>query len=141
MEWKEKIRHWCARSERSTGEVLTRLREWGISETLAESYVDELLRKDFINEKRFVEAYVHDHFHLHNWGPIKISAGLKEKKCTNSDIQVGLLAVSTKEIDVKLTQLILSKSISNKPRLIRYLQSRGFSLEHILNNSQLGKSA
>ena len=141
MEWKEKIRHWCARSERSTGEVLTRLREWDISETLAESYVDELLRKDFINEKRFVEAYVHDHFHLHNWGPIKIAAGLRKKKCANSDIQIGLSAISMKEIDKKLSMLILSKSTSDKPRLIRHLQSRGFSLEHILNNSQLGKSA
>jgi len=141
MEWNEKIRHWCAKSERSTGEVIKRLGEWDVPKNQAESCVEELIAKDFINEKRFVGAYVHDHFHLKNWGTFKIAAGLKDKKCSISDIQAGLSVISTDEIDLKLTELIKVKSFLDKPRLIRHLQSRGFSLEHILNNSLIGKSA
>ena len=139
MNWKEKIRRWCARSERSRGEVLKRLSELDVSSSEAVEYLSLLESTDFVNQTRFMTAFTHDHFVLKNWGPLKIRDGLFLKGCSSSEISSTLIVFTPEIIKEKLVEVILIRKKtepfeykSNKPRLIRYLQSRGFPLELII---------
>ena len=139
MNWKEKIRRWCARTERSRGEVLKRISELGVPTSEALDYLSFLESTDFVNQSRFLSAFTHDHFVLKNWGPLKIRDGLYLKGCSSEEI-FSTLSILTPEITKeKLTEVISIRKKtepfeyeSNKPRLIRYLQSRGFPLELII---------
>jgi SOS response regulatory protein OraA/RecX len=139
LNWKEKIRRWCARSERSRGEVLKRLSELDVSSSEAVEYLSLLESTDFVNQTRFMTAFTHDHFVLKNWGPLKIRDGLFLKGCSSSEISSTLIVFTPEIIKEKLVEVILIRKKtepfeykSNKPRLIRYLQSRGFPLELII---------
>ena len=141
MNWQEKITRWCARSERSKAEVLKRLKEWEVPNSEANSFLVKLVSLDFVNQTRFLSAFTHDHFHLKQWGPYKIGAGLRAKGCSSKEISSALSVLTPEIVAEKLTQVLNSRlqsypsdPTSNRPRLIRYLQSRGFSLEMILSS-------
>ena len=141
MNWQEKITRWCARSERSKAEVLKRLKEWEVPNSEAKSFLVKLVSLDFVNQTRFLSAFTHDHFHLKQWGPYKIGAGLRAKGCSSKEISSALSVLTPEIVAEKLTQVLNSRlqsypsdPTSNRPRLIRYLQSRGFSLEMILSS-------
>jgi SOS response regulatory protein OraA/RecX len=140
MNWEEKIRRWCARSERSRAEVLKRLSEWEVLASDAQQYLEHLESTDFVNQTRFLSAFTHDHFILKNWGPLKIRKGLYEKGCTSSEISSALEVLTPDIVSKKLREVISSRKIThpqelatNKPRLIRHLQSRGFPLDLIIS--------
>jgi SOS response regulatory protein OraA/RecX len=139
LNWKEKTRRWCARSERSRGEVLKRLSELDVPSSEAEDYLSLLESTDFVNQTRFMSAFTHDHFVLKNWGPLKIKEGLFLKGCSSGEISSTLMPYTPLMIKEKLVEVISSRQKtvpfelqSNKLRLIRYLQSRGFPLELII---------
>ena len=141
MNWQEKITQWCARSERSKAEVLNRLKEWEVPNSEANSFLVKLVNLDFVNQTRFLSAFTHDHFHLKHWGPYKIGEGLRAKGCSSSEISSALSVLTPEIVSEKLTHVLNSRLqtypsdlTSNRPRLIRYLQSRGFSLEMILSS-------
>ena len=141
MNWQDKITRWCARSERSKAEVLKRLKEWEVPNSEANSFLVKLVSLDFVNQTRFLSAFTHDHFHLKQWGPYKIGAGLRAKGCSSKEISSALSVLTPEIVAEKLTQVLNSRlqthpsdPTSNRPRLIRYLQSRGFSLEMILSS-------
>tara|TARA_B100000768_G_C11193300_1_gene338312 strand:+ start:289 stop:729 length:441 start_codon:yes stop_codon:yes gene_type:complete len=139
LNWKEKIRRWCARSERSRGEVLKRLSELDVPSSKAVEYLSILESTDFVNQTRFMSAFTHDHFVLKNWGPLKIKEGLFLKGCSSVEISSTLSSFTPEIIKEKLAEVITIRQKTepfelqtNKPRLIRYLQSRGFPLELII---------
>jgi len=141
MNWEEKIRRWCARSERSRGEVLKRLAEWEVPLEEARNCLEALESSDFVNQNRFLSAFTHDHFVLKNWGPIKIHEGLYKKGCTSAEISSALSVLTPDLILEKLSEVISSRKKTypneletNKSRLIRYLQSRGFPLEYVISS-------
>ncbi len=141
MNWQEKITRWCARSEHSKAEVLKRLKDSGVTQSEANSFLCKLVALDFVNQTRFLSAFTHDHFHLKHWGPYKIGAGLRAKGCSSSEIANALSVLSTEMVAEKLKDVLNSRLQthpsdlnSNRPRLVRHLQSRGFSLEMILSS-------
>jgi len=141
VNWQEKITRWCARSERSQAEVLKRLKEWEVPNSEANSFLLKLEGLDFVNQPRFLSAFTHDHFHLKQWGPYKIGDGLSAKGCSSSEISSALSVLTPDIVLEKLTHVLNSRLkthpsdlTSNRPRLIRHLQSRGFSLEMILSS-------
>jgi len=139
VNWKEKIRRWCARAERSRGEVLKRLCELEVPTSEAIKYLALLESTDFVNQSRFLSAFTHDHFVLKNWGPLKIRDGLYLKGCSSEEISSSLSILTPEITKEKLIEVVSIRKKtepfeykSNKPRLIRYLQSRGFPLELII---------
>ena len=119
--------------------MLKRLSELDVSSSEAVEYLSLLESTDFVNQTRFMTAFTHDHFVLKNWGPLKIRDGLFLKGCSSSEISSTLIVFTPEIIKEKLVEVILIRKKtepfeykSNKPRLIRYLQSRGFPLELII---------
>ena len=66
-----KIRHWCARAERSPQQVRRKLSDWGAADQY-NHVLDELLEEGYVNPARFADAFTHDHLTFRNWGPAKI---------------------------------------------------------------------
>jgi SOS response regulatory protein OraA/RecX len=139
MDWKEKIKRWCSICERSEAEVLRKLSNSGVSHSDASAYLEELKNDSFIDEQRFLSAFIHDHFVLKNWGPRKIYDGLLKKGCNSQQVQRALSSLTTEDIEKALKATISTRySIypdehkNNKTRLVRFLQTRGYALEQIL---------
>ena len=140
MEWKEKIKRWCLKCERSEFEVLRKLSNLGASQDEATTFLEVLKNENFIDENRFISAFIHDHFVLKNWGPRKIYDGLLKKGCKSHQVTQTLDKLSSDKIDQALKATISTRySIypdehkKNKTRLVRFLQTRGYTLEQILS--------
>lgn len=71
-----KIRHWCARSERSPEQVRRKLFAWGERDGI-EPLIAALIEDGYVDATRFAEAYAADHIRLKGWGPAKVAAGLR----------------------------------------------------------------
>lgn len=140
MAWKEKIRRWCARSERSRQEALDKILKEAGPDIKAAEFLKTLETEGFISQPRFISAFTHDHFYLKRWGPRKIIDGLLSKGCTLSESQSEVDKIPAKEVETMLKDVIKSRlslypgeDKNNKPKLIRYLQGRGYDLEVILS--------
>lgn len=140
MAWKEKIRHWCARGERSKSEVLAKMKRLGAHEGEAVEMLKTLENEGLVDEIRFIEAFIHDHFLLKNWGPRKLYDGLLKKGCKSALIDPIIFKLSEVEVEKALKRTINSRFTlypeehkTNRERLIRYLQNRGYTLDNILS--------
>ena len=80
-----KIRHWCARAERSPQQVRRKLADWGASDQ-ADRILHALLDEDYVNPVRFAEAFTHDHLEFRNWGPAKILSALTQAHWIDGDV-------------------------------------------------------
>lgn len=74
-----KLARYCAYQERSQREVLTKLAQLECPTEWRQRIVDHLQSHNFLNEKRFVEAYVSGKQSLKAWGKVKIKQKLLEK--------------------------------------------------------------
>ena len=139
MVWKDKIRHWCAIGERSKSEVLAKMKRLGAHEGEAVEMLKTLENEGFVDEIRFIEAFIHDHFLLKNWGPRKLYDGLLKKGCKSALIDPIISKLTEVEVEKALIRTINSRFTlypdehkTNRERLIRYLQNRGYTLDNIL---------
>ena len=93
-----KIRHWCARAERSKALVRRKLRAWGALDQ-AEEVIATLVEEGYLDEARFAEAYALDHVRLKGWGPIKVASGLRyEHSIADADVERALSLLSEEDI-------------------------------------------
>lgn len=72
-----KIRHWCARAERSPAQVRRKLDGWGAGPE-ADQLLAALEEEGYVDAERFAGAFVHDHILLKNWGPAKVWSALRQ---------------------------------------------------------------
>ena len=75
--WITEMERFCAYQERSPNEIRLKLGRKGLHEGQIEAVIEHLTSHNFLNEQRFVEAYVQGKFKIKGWGKQKIKAGLK----------------------------------------------------------------
>lgn len=73
------IASFCATAERCRMEVERKLRSWGLEPGDASRILERLEKEDFLNEQRYVSAFVHDKAAFDKWGPFKIRQALLQK--------------------------------------------------------------
>ena len=140
MLWKEKIRRWCARSEHSKAEAIEKILKEDVTEPEALDFLKTLESEGFIDQTRFISAFIHDHFYLNRWGPRKIIDGLLNKGCSLAESESEVKKIPSRDIQNTLLEVSKSRLLlypnelsTNKPKHIRYLQGRGYDLEMILS--------
>ena len=69
----------CARAERSSGDALRLMNNWGIKKEAQNSILQRLTSERFIDDKRYAEAFVREKMALSAWGRYKIIAALKRR--------------------------------------------------------------
>ncbi len=70
----------CASREYCSGDIRAKLESWGLNDSEVNSVIITLIKEDFINDKRYAEAFVRDKYRHNKWGKVKIAAHLKAKK-------------------------------------------------------------
>ena len=91
---KERIRHYCAVMDRCQYQVITKLKSYGVSDSLADEILIELIQNKYLDEERFARSFCSGKFKIKRWGRNKIAFELSKLKVPKSCI---LLAMS--EID------------------------------------------
>lgn len=135
----QKMEAFCAYQERCLHEVLTKLQRLGTDEVLANEILTHLKDQRFLDERRFVEAFVHGKLRINKWGRQKIKAALIQKRISANLIQEGLYTfISDDEYHAILLSLIARKKNEltseknlhiKKQKLMRFLLSRGFQYD------------
>jgi regulatory protein len=134
-----KLEAFCAYQERCTQEVRTKLDRLGADESLSIEVIKFLKENRFLDDKRFVEAYVQGKVRIKKWGRQKIKAGLFQKRIDAKLIQEGIYAfISDEEYHLVMESLIERKNRElsteknpqiKKQKLMRFLLSRGFQYD------------
>ena len=129
----------CAYQERCTQEVRMKLDRLGADESLSLEVIKHLKENRFLDEKRFVEAYVQGKVRIKKWGRQKIKAALFQKRIDAKLIQEGIYSfISDEEYKQVLESLIERKNRElsseknaqiKKQKLMRFLLSRGFQYD------------
>jgi regulatory protein len=139
--WITEMERFCAFQERSPNEIRLKLGRKGLHEGQIEAVIEHLTSHNFLNEQRFVEAYVQGKFKIKGWGKHKIKAGLKTHRIPEHLIQVGLSQLETNDQDKRLADWFEKKkqALRNEPegpqktaKIVRFLLSKGYEMSAIL---------
>lgn len=139
--WITEMERFCAYQERSPNEIRLKLCRKGLHEGQIEAVIEHLTSHNFLNEQRFVEAYVQGKFKIKGWGKHKIKAGLKTHRIPEHLIQVGLSQLETNDQDKRLADWFEKKkqALRNEPegpqktaKIVRFLLSKGYEMSAIL---------
>jgi len=134
-----KLERFCAFQERSEQEVRKKLCTTPLSAAQRDEIVRRLKEDDFLNETRFVDVFVRSKV-KEQWGKYKIKQALFAK-----GISAQLMDEAMDAIDDELYMEMLrnciekwkrmhSADVGCRNKLMRFLLTRGFSTDEILNN-------
>ncbi|AYM99974.1 regulatory protein RecX [Chryseobacterium sp. 3008163] len=139
-ETKQKLVNYCVYQDRCHAEVEQKMREFVLIPEAKEEILLYLMKENYLNEERFTRSYIRGKFYIKSWGKTKIKIYLKQKGITEK-----LIAKSFDEIDegdyVKTIQRLYEnyesklkglQAYQKKSKTIKYLLSRGFEYEVIL---------
>lgn len=129
----------CSKSEKCSPEIKKKLMDWGLDKYDAEAMIEELKQEKYIDDERYVRAYVRDKFRIDKWGRTKIRYYLLQKKLSGDLIKIGLEEIEEEKYVKLLIQIMKQKAkiIKSKNRfdkmakIIRFTQNRGFEPEYI----------
>src|SRR3546814_7862060 len=95
----------------------------GVSSSLVEEVIVELIQQDFINEERFARAWAGGKFRLKGWGRIKIKRGLQLKRVSDYCIRAGLSEIDEEAYRERLRSL-LDEKLRGSPKGNAFLQRK-----------------
>lgn len=134
-----KMAQLCSRSEQCSADIRKKMIAFDIVQEVVEGIIEKLKSEKFIDDDRYVRAYISDKIRLNKWGRVKMRYYLKAKGLSDAVIDRGL-----KEIDAELYKKILLATMNEKAKkvkkeskyeqaahIIRFAQSRGFEPEII----------
>ncbi len=134
-----KMAQLCSRSEQCSADIRKKMIAYEIMDELVEEIISKLKEEKFLDDERYVKAYVSDKFRLNKWGRIKMRHYLKAKGLSDELIDVGMKEIKEDQYKKVLisTMKEKAKTIRNKEKfekmgqIIRFAQSRGFEPEMI----------
>lgn len=138
----EKLQILCSRAEKSSADAARLMNRWGVPKDKIESVIKKLIADRYIDDRRFVEAYVRDKSKFSSWGARKISDTLIMRGLDGDLVrEVVREQISEEDIKVKLEAMLRKKYIEVqkkednpfkiKDKLYRLAVSRGFSYDDI----------
>ena len=132
----------CARAERSSGDALRLMQNWGVEKEARVGVLQRLIRERFIDDRRYAEAFVREKIALSAWGRYKITAALKRKGISNEIIEEALAALQPSDNRKRLQERLQSKirhikydtPYQLKTKLMRYALSLGFDMDDAIES-------
>jgi regulatory protein len=134
-----KMAQLCSRSEQCSADIRKKIVAYEIMDELVEEIISKLKVEKFLDDERYVKAYVSDKFRLNKWGKIKMRYYLKAKGLQESVIEKALLEIKEEQYKKVLISTLKEKAKTVKSgnkfdkmgQIIRFAQSRGFEPEII----------
>ena len=132
LEWLAKAQAYCARAEHCAADVRRKFYEWGLQDAEIADFIEQNLYADnFLNDRRFCEAYVHDKVAYQSWGRLKIQASLRALQLPESEIRAALENIDETAYFDNLRKLIRARKSDSEDKRLRFLLQRGFTYEEI----------
>ncbi len=129
---RDRAMSYLARREHTPLELARKLQRAGYEEDDIKTVLDELSKRGWLSSQRFAESYVTQK--QTRFGCQKLAYELRQKGVEESIVQQAL--AETKETELERALAVWRKKFGVPPadkketaRQIRFLQSRGFSLE------------
>ncbi|MCU0404263.1 MAG: RecX family transcriptional regulator [Chitinophagaceae bacterium] len=131
LQAKEKLKAWCAYSERCQSEVREKLFGHGLNTRETDEILSFLIEEGFVNEERYARQYAGGHFRMKQWGRVKIKFGLKSKGISEYCIKKGLAEIDEDSYLTLLSKLARQKWESTRGTLpaARWAKTRQFLLQ------------
>jgi regulatory protein len=134
-----KMAQLCGRSEQCSADIRKKMVAYEIMDELVEEIITKLKEEKFIDDERYVKAYVSDKFRLNKWGKIKMRYYLKAKGLSDTLIEIGINEIKDDQYKKALISTLKEKAKKIKSdnkfekmgQIIRFAQSRGFEPEII----------
>ena len=131
----------CARAERSSGDALRLMQNWGVAKDEQYRVLQRLQRERFIDDRRYAEAFVREKCNLSAWGRYKIQSALMRKGIASDIIAEALAALNTTDNKKRLQERLQTKikhikydtPYQLKTKLIRYALSLGFEMDEVID--------
>lgn len=128
---------YCSMAEHCISEVVEKLKRFELTSEDCSKLIKRLQDEGYLNETRYVRAFVKDKFRFSKWGRIKIRYALRQKGIPASLAEEGLSEIDEEEYREMLTDLLRQKKRTiraNSPyelrgKLLRFAAGRGFELE------------
>lgn len=126
---------YCSQAERAPQDVEDKLRNWEVSDEDIEQIMQRLRDDNFLNEERYVHAFINDKFLYERWGRIKIIFALRQKGISGSIVNNTLddvidpdayLETLTDLLRAKMRGMSVPLDQRNRAKLYRFAQQRGF---------------
>ena len=136
-----KAMRYCSFQERCQLDLTNRFLVWNVNKTDYNKILDVLITEDFLNENRYVEAFVRGKFKMKKWGRNKIKMGLIAKciynesqfeKVFNEEILEEEYVNTIKELIEKKSHLLGDiDGFEKRDKLYRYMLGKGYESELI----------
>jgi len=128
----------CSRAEKSSFEIELKLKTWGLQHQ-SEEIVNLLRKENFLNDGRFVKAFVHDKIIINKWGRIKIKYYLLKSRIPGDIIEKELNSIDIQKYHKIITEELNRKKLSlnnlpsrrQKAKLFAFGNQRGYEMEYI----------
>jgi regulatory protein len=135
----EKLTRFCAYQERCTADILEKLYKLKVSKDDFDAYLPKLKEQNFLNEERYVKAFISAHSKK-KWGKTKIKSALSGKRIDGDLIKKYLDQIEQGDYDEQIKVLLQKKwtsirtgsSKERKNKLIRFLLSKGFEMGKVI---------
>ena len=131
----QKLSALCARKEYCIADLNNKMYSWTLSDDEKADIIDHLIEEGYIDELRYAKAFTHDKFHYNHWGEIKIRFELAQRHISSKNIDTALQDLSEEDRTHMLLHLIeiKKKETTDRTKLPRYLASKGFSYDEIMD--------
>ena len=139
---REKIKYYCGYQERTHQEVRDKLYSFGIRGGEVEQLLSEMIQENYLNEERFVIAFVGGKFRMKQWGRVKIKLALQQKRISTYCVKLGLKEIDEADYQATLQKLAKKKLASLKgeknifitmSKLRNYLLQKGYESPLVMN--------
>lgn len=128
---------YCSLAEHCISEVVEKLKKFELTSEDQAKILRRLQDEGYLNESRYVKAFVKDKFRFSKWGRIKIRYALRQKGISAMLAEEGLSEIQETDYQEMLIDLLRQKKRSIKAnssyelrgKLLRFVAGRGFELE------------
>ena len=132
----------CARAERSSGDALRLMQNWGVAKEEQQEVLQRLIKERFIDDRRYAEAFIREKCNLSAWGRYKIQSALKRKGIASDIIAEALAELNPTDnkkrlqdrLQTKIKHIKYDTAYQLKTKLIRYALSLGFDMDEVMDS-------
>jgi regulatory protein len=137
----DKLTRYCLYRERCTFEVKQKMYDLKVNDKDQEKFLKDLIEEKYLDDQRFIKAYIHTKIYIKRWGKKKIQAELSIKKLDKSYIQKIFLEVDDERYIENLHYLAEKKWITlhkktdreKQASLFRYMAGKGYESDLIMD--------
>ncbi|SMO60088.1 regulatory protein [Chryseobacterium rhizoplanae] len=140
-EIKQKLVNYCVYQDRCHAEVEQKMREFLLIDEAKEEIILYLLKENYLNEERFTRSYIRGKFYIKHWGKTKIKMNLKQKQISERLISSCFDEIDDSDYEKTIRKIFEGyyskqtglKEYQKKTKTIKYLMSKGFEYEKIID--------